>query len=310
MDLAEIEKTPLQTWQQRGVSTDNIPDLLKRTSNWIVWKSFTQKPCGKFDKVPISVASGFKISPHDHTNHLSFELAFDAYQSGIGDGIGFVIDGQPITETEEGIPLYLIGVDLDNIAVTVQSTEKAKQICQTIGSYYEISPSGRGLRIFALSDSLVGKRQSAFGEMYPNKQFLTVTGHGKKRAIIEATDALQALEKQWWPQPPKPVSGLLNLANLYKCYHDTPRQRAVLHDILSFISADCTYEQYRDVVWGILYTNWPDAEDIARKWCETAPERFDESNFFAVVGSYNPNHSNPVTVGTLFHLAKLGGRNV
>ena len=300
---------PTEMWFTKNrVKLENIPHLLTHRPNWVIWRAFQRDNRAGFDKIPVCPKSGRKISAHEYKNHLSFEDAYNFYSHGKSDGIGFVLTGGVFSQCNQD--LFLIGVDLDHVLGDPLREDHAREICQKINSYCEISPSGTGIRIFGLSTLPLGHGQSTYGEMYYKNRFLTVTGHGKKRAIIEATDALQALEKQWWPQPPKPVSGLLNLTNLYKCYHDTPRQRAELHDILSFISADCTYEQYRDVVWGILYTNWPDAEDIARKWCETAPERIDESNFFAVMGSYNPNHSNPVTVGTLFHLAKLGGRNV
>jgi hypothetical protein len=89
----------------------------------------------------------------------------------------------------------------------------------------------------------------------------------------------------------------------------SPREIARVQEMLNHISADCNYETYRDVVWSVLSTGWTCAEQIAEDWCKTAPQRFDEVNFRNVVISYNPNKTNPITLGTLNFLAKKGGWN-
>ena len=67
---------------------------------------------------------------------------------------------------------------------------------------------------------------------------------------------------------------------------DTPRQRTIFNVQLSLTSADCDYQTWRNVVWGILSTGWPDAQQIARQWSETAAHRFDEESFNRLVNSY------------------------
>lgn len=86
---------------------------------------------------------------------------------------------------------------------------------------------------------------------------------------------------------------------------DTPRQRATLQDQLQHISADCSYELYRDIVWAILSFGWPDAEDLARQWCETAPDWFEEDDFYNVVNSHDSKRS--PTIGTIYYYARQGG---
>lgn len=90
----------------------------------------------------------------------------------------------------------------------------------------------------------------------------------------------------------------------------TPRARANLVVMLTKISADCSYDRYRDVVWAILGTGWPEAEDIAHMWCMSAPHRFEEPSFTAVVNSFDPNRTNRPTVGTIIYLAREGGADV
>ena len=90
---------------------------------------------------------------------------------------------------------------------------------------------------------------------------------------------------------------------------ETPRQIAILKDALSFISADCDYETWRNMVWATLSTGWLCAEDVALAWSETAPERFDFDTFWVLSNSYIPDLPNQITAGTIWHHARQGGWN-
>ena len=90
---------------------------------------------------------------------------------------------------------------------------------------------------------------------------------------------------------------------------ETPRQIAILKDALGFISADCDYETWRNIVWAILSTGWLCAEDLALEWSETAPERFDFDAFWALANYYVLDHQNKITLGTILHHARRGGWN-
>lgn len=95
--------------------------------------------------------------------------------------------------------------------------------------------------------------------------------------------------------------------SLFKGVDDTPRQRARVADALSHISADCSYECYIEVVWAILSLGWDDVEDIAEQWCQSAPHRFEQPSFNAVVASFDETRS--PTMGTIIHFARAGGWN-
>ena len=118
------------------------------------------------------------------------------------------------------------------------------------------------------------------------------------------TDSLKNIVNDWWPVtqviPPSALS-------LNPFYPDTPRKRAELSSMLGFISSDCSYDRYRDVVWGILSTGWSDAEEIAKKWCMTTPERFETQSFYTVARSYNTNHETPITIGSIKYWARERG---
>ena len=289
------------------VKSDNIPDFLKSLPQWVVWKSFSISDDGRFDKIPIHPIFGHKINGQDKINQMDFNIAFKSYEKGVGNGVGIVLNGQPLTIKNMCLSQYLIGVDLDKVNESPEKIDAAKKIIKSIASYCEISPSGKGIRIFALSNIPVGRGQSLYGEMYYKGRFLTITGHGQKRNIVEATDALLKIEKEWWPHA---KLKLKQKSQLPFCnYPDTPRKRAELNNMLGFISSDCPYERYRDVVWAILSTRWQDANLLAHRWCMTSPKRFDEIDFTSIVNSFDPGHENLITIGSIKYWANEGGWN-
>jgi hypothetical protein len=104
---------------------------------------------------------------------------------------------------------------------------------------------------------------------------------------------------------PKPKQ----VKSLFCTTQETPREVARAWSMLTHISADCSYKTYRDVVWAILSTGWVCAEELAKNWCQTAPHRFDDANFINLVNSFSPDVPKPITLGTLYHLARAGGWN-
>lgn len=305
--MAQAPMTQLEHCRSNPVKPQNIPELLKGLPNWVVWRAFAEKNDQRFDKVPISAQTGHKVSHLDKTYQMSFQDALNAHQGGWGDGIGISLNSDPVACNEAGEPLYLIGVDLDKVESSELKRITAKRVCKSVGSYCEISPSGTGIRIFALSKELLGKGQSPSGEMYHKGRFLTVTGHGQARNVVIAADILKSLERKWWLDDENETYNR-NLSQIWKVSPpDTPRRRAELFEMLGHLSADCDYEGYRDAVWAILSTNWHDAEEIARNWCQTAPERFEQDNFETLVRSYDSHHADKITIGSLVYWARKAG---
>lgn len=130
-------------------------------------------------------------------------------------------------------------------------------------------------------------------------------GRGDWRAIPVIPDGLLAIWKdEINKQPDRSVRRHGALKPLHPI-EDTPRRRALVNEMLSHISADCSYERYRNIVWAVLSLGWKDAEDLAEQWCRTAPERFEDIDFYNVVNSHD--HSRTPTMGTLYHHAREGG---
>jgi len=86
---------------------------------------------------------------------------------------------------------------------------------------------------------------------------------------------------------------------------ESPKNIAILLKALDKISSDCDYETYRNIVWAIKSTAWSVADNIALLWSQKTLGRFSEDTFNNLLNSYSPGNPNPITVGTIFHLAKM-----
>ena len=131
-------------------------------------------------------------------------------------------------------------------------------------------------------------------------------GRGDWHAIPAVPDALLAVWRGELASRNAPTR-LAGRLSLFKGVDDTPRQRARVAEMLRHISADCDYQRYRDITWAILSLGWHDVQDIAERWCQTAPHRFDEANFWNIVNSYDASRT--PTIGTIHHHAQAGGWN-
>jgi hypothetical protein len=120
-----------------------------------------------------------------------------------------------------------------------------------------------------------------------------------------------------WPAPiAQSVTGLQKLGHLQPVGlsplmaslvlpQENPTEIAKVSLALAQVSADCSYSEWRDVLFALHWTQWVCAEQLARCWSMTAPHRYDATAFDNVW-----KHAKPfgqVTLGTLFHSAKLGG---
>jgi hypothetical protein len=112
---------------------------------------------------------------------------------------------------------------------------------------------------------------------------------------------------QIWLELLKPTLSKQRLTVVPITAPETPRQEAMLRHQLTFIDADCDYETYRNVIWGIASTGWDCAYQIALDWSLTAEYRFEEHMLDALFYSYDPDRDDRITLGTIYHYAKQGG---
>jgi hypothetical protein len=86
---------------------------------------------------------------------------------------------------------------------------------------------------------------------------------------------------------------------------ETPRQIAILEELLSSIEADCDYKIYRRVIWAILSTEWACAESIALRWSMNAIHRFSQNEFDSLVRKFDPGHPKCPSIGSIHYMARV-----
>ena len=165
-----------------------LPDELKEVNHWV---------CAD-GKRPVSPRTGLAASTTNPATWGSFEEARSrAYSRELG--IGFVF-----TEDDS-----FVGIDLDNVLCGDREFEPhAKEIIEMLGSYTEISVSGRGLHIVARGTDLTfqggsyqyrndaGEQRKI--ELYRARQFFRMTGNrvrggGASDHVESSAEGLQEL---------------------------------------------------------------------------------------------------------------------
>ncbi len=170
------------------VRVAGVPDMIKRLPRWVCWRyELRRKKDGTstWTKVPIMAADpGRKAIATDPATWASFEAALAAYEAnpGVLDGVGFVLG-----RTNEPVSYWISGIDIDDcVDAEGRIADWAAGSLRDFPTYCEISPSGRGIKIFALGtwdgdkDGAVLKGRGPDGlgtiEIYRANRYFTVTG--------------------------------------------------------------------------------------------------------------------------------------
>lgn len=171
-----------------GFDAGAIPKELKANKRWAPWQAVWREKKGKYDKVPRQAARPeFGISTAKPERWYSYETALAAYEANkhVLDGIGYCMTG----------PHGVVGIDLDGcVSESGKVADWALAVVQAVGSYTEISPSGRGLRILVYGQTPCDWTNHDIGvEVYGGHEarFLTVTG---KHLAGSPTEVRQAPE--------------------------------------------------------------------------------------------------------------------
>ena len=178
--------TPVRHPEILPLQPASIPDALKSRPRWVLWRLDIRD--GKTTKPPYQ-ASGALASVDDPSTWTDFNTALAAYQAGGFSGLGIML-----TKDDP-----LSGVDLDKCLdpETGELEPVAAQIVAALPTYCEVSPSGRGLRLFALGKLPQGGRRKGKVEIYESGRYLTVTGHrfNGHGSIEECTAELAAVHR-------------------------------------------------------------------------------------------------------------------
>lgn len=170
---------------------DNIPKELREYNHWVTWKlEGSSSPSAKPTKVPYNARTGIHASSTDPSTWSTFEEVAEAYKKGNYSGISFMLDSNdPFT-----------GIDLDSVVdpQTGKIEDWAQDIIDQMSSYTEISPSGKGIRIFirAIKPEGLGSKGGPDNrlEIYDRKRQLTVTGNIYNNVQTEIKDRQEELE--------------------------------------------------------------------------------------------------------------------
>lgn len=179
------EATSSDTASLLGLNPDAVPLALRESNRWAPWVAKYDAKRGKFDKVPRRAERPeWGLSTANPQKWASFAAAVAAHKGsdGMTQGVGYCMT------TPHGI----VGVDLDDATTGGQLDDWAAEIVERLGGYAELSPSGRGVRVFVRGEVAADWTNHAAGvEVYAGHtpRFLTVTGRRIRGSGADATPA-------------------------------------------------------------------------------------------------------------------------
>jgi putative DNA primase/helicase len=187
---------------------NEIPAELKALPQWILWKS--EKRNNKPTKVPYQ-ANGDMAQANNRRTWSTFATAVKFYLEGDYDGIGFVFSRQD----------NYIGIDIDKCVTDEKPNTFATEIIDTLDSYTEFSPSGKGIHIIVkgnLPQNVIGtgRKSTKHGlEIYSYGRYFTFTGNKENsNEIYERSDELSEVFEQYFDD--SDIQGRINLAEFEK----------------------------------------------------------------------------------------------
>lgn len=132
---------------------------MKELNQWIVWR-YENTGGKKLSKIPYQV-NNEKAKVNDPNTWTDYNTAITAYHKYDFDGIGFVF-----TQNDD-----YVGIDLDNGI----DEEVKNDIINTLDSYTEISPSGKGYHIIVKGKKTIGGYRKNNIEIYDKLRYFTIT---------------------------------------------------------------------------------------------------------------------------------------
>ncbi len=150
----------------------NTPYALRNNNVFICWsweweENEKDPSKSKWNKIPKDAKTGKNARSNDDRTWTDFETACKAVDTYNFSGVGIMFG--------KG----LIGIDLDDVVDSNGIDDAAKDIIQSVESYTELSPSGKGVHILAFADIPSSTRCNFKGksfEIYSKGRFFTLTG--------------------------------------------------------------------------------------------------------------------------------------
>ncbi len=181
-----------------------IPQELKDRRQWVTWRYENGT------KVPYAAKTGERASSTNPDTWTTYQSAIAAADTRKHDGVGYVFSPDD----------PYVGIDLDDcIDANEHLAPWAQEIVSILNSYSEVSPSGKGVKIWVKGE-IPRSVKTANVEMYSERRYFTVTG----RHIPDTPDTIRS------------VNG--TLTKLYETYNTrearTPNLPAPIADIQNF----------------------------------------------------------------------------
>ena len=249
----------------------NIPDVLKQSASFCVWKM--EKRSGRPTKVPYNPRTGAMAKTNDPSTFADFNTAMKSYAIGGWDGIGYRVS--------EGIG----AIDIDHcIREDGSLNDVAASILGIFSTaYFERSPSGTGLRgFFKLSPDFaydktvyyINNRKHGLEVYLPGttNRFVTVTGDMfRNGAVTRNDDALRTLLDTFMKRSTRVSSKTVEPAS----YLDD-------EGVISHASASESGDKFKALYagnWEEGYDSQSDADmalvSILAFWCGNVEEQID-----------------------------------
>src|SRR5262249_34827272 len=149
---------------------------------------------GKWDKPPVSAKNGRRGSSTNQETWTAFADALAFFRELDYDGLGFTLH-----HNGEAARLVAIPLDKCRDPETGAIDPWALNIIAALDSYTELSPSGRGVRIFLYGALPAHGRKKGPFECYESGRYVSVTGQhlgGTPKTIEHRQKQLLAVHKE------------------------------------------------------------------------------------------------------------------
>lgn len=216
-----------------------------------------------------------------------------AMLSGNGVHLLYPIDSENVAETSDAIKSFLrsLALKFDNDRAKVDK------------NVFNAS------RIWKLPGTLARKGEETEGRCYRHAKM--ISAGEPTQVTLEMLNKVVASFSDPKEEPKTPLR--------YEVTTENEVEVARLNSALACISSDVprgngmildehgiAEDYWTGVVWAIAGLGWASGEGIARSWSKQS-NRYSDEGFDAVWRAYNPNHNNPVGIGSVFNLAKKLG---
>jgi primase-polymerase (primpol)-like protein len=169
-DIAPADKGPVPKFcstkcrmaAHRASRKTNVPAELLSRPRWVRYRNVALD--NRMSKMPITIDGRSASS----TNAATWTDYASAHKSHVGDGLGFVLNGDGI-----------MCIDLDHCVENGEVNQLALDFIDSLPeTYIEFSPSGDGLHIWGFGTVAKGSRKVVNGlniETYSDGRYMTVT---------------------------------------------------------------------------------------------------------------------------------------